>query len=101
MKTNCRNSKTIIKNFIKMRTSDAEMQKRLMDALEDALPETEPDDGYEEVGEMLASFQYDCARTEPTEGKLRWNMLRDHADVLFIDGVVYGAFLALGGKNEE
>lgn len=97
----CRNSKTIIKNFVRMRTSDPEMQKKIIAALENALPEQEPDDGYEEVVEMLTSLRYDCARTEPQESDKRWNMLRDHADVLFIDGLVYGALMALGGTNEE
>ena len=95
-----RTTQNMIKNFSRLRTGDPELQKKIADVLADALPEVEPADGYEEVEAMLEGLKYDFARTKGQGTYERLAILRDHANTLFIDGLVYGAYLALGGKNE-
>ena len=93
-------TQNMIRNFSKLRTDDAELQNKIADVLAGALPEVEPADGYEEVKAMLEGLKYDFARTKGQGTYERLAILRDHANTLFIDGLVYGAYLALGGKDE-
>lgn len=95
-----RTTQNMIKNFSRLRTGDPELQKKIADVLADALPEVEPGEGYDEVNDMLNGLRYDYVRTDPQDADARMAILRDHADALFIDGLVYGAYLALGGDKE-
>ena len=90
-------TQNMIRNFTKLRTADAHQQIELTELLAPGLPEEEPDDGYEEVAEMLYCLRDDYYRADPrnVNPDARMNILRDHADALFIDGIVYGAFLAM------
>ena len=90
-------TQNMIRNFTKLRTADVHQQTELTELLAPGLPEEEPDDGYEEVAEMLYCLRDDYYRADPrnVNPDARTNILRDHADALFIDGIVYGAFLAM------
>ena len=89
-----RNTKIMVNNFLKLRTADPELQNKIADVLEGALPKREPKEGYAEVSYMLAALTHDFARIDPQDERASMNIIRDHADALFIDGIVYGAYLA-------
>ena len=100
MKMYSRKTKVMIKNFLKLRTGDEELQNKIADVLDGALPKMEPKNGYDEVAQMLAALTHDFARADPLDDKARMAIMRDHADALFIDGLVYGAYLATRSKEK-
>lgn len=95
-----RYTQNMIRNFVKLWADDEDQQSRLAYVLEDALPEEEPADGYEVVATMIDCMKDDFQRADPqnTDPDARVNIIRDHADALFIDGMVYGAYLAMTKK---
>ena len=90
-------TQNMIRNFTKLRTADVHQQIEITELLTGALPEDEPTDWYEEVAEMVYCLRDDFYRADPQNRnpEARMNLIRDHADALFIDGIVYGAFLAM------
>ena len=96
-------TKDMIRNFSKLRTWDRDLQNKIADVLKDALPEEEPTEGYEEVAEMIACLRDDFRMVDPqnADPETRIKVIRDHADALFIDGLVYGAYLATRTDEEE
>ena len=96
-------TQNMVRNFLKLHTWDRELQNKIADVLKDALPEEEPDEGYEAVAAMLACLHDDFELWDPenTRPETRMDILRDHADALFIDGMVYGAYLAKRTGEEE
>lgn len=97
-----RNTGDMVKSFTKLRTDNLDQQKAVQDLLGKALPEKEPAGGYEEVEEMLCALWYDFEYTDPCNKfrDARMVTIRDHADALFIDGIVYGVLLAMGAQDK-